>query len=1189
MIADRTPLVIFHNKLEYMADNNLPLIPDTENIINITVSDGYKTDMVNGDGYIGYLEVRYNWDITTSDIVTTKSDVYDPIVAVDWMTVEQTEFTIGNQTTQRVFAKYRFQVTANPDETERSADILFSYKYKGNILYKAVTISQFGAWDSTSLYGYDVIAQFSGGQVLGNADGILEIRIGNKQVITEFPDKISDITGSGTVRYKFTDEYKKHMTQAFSGCTGMVSVTLPTGMTQIGETMCYACNSLTGVTIPNTVTSIGRRAFFACTSLTDIIIPDSVVTIGDSAFDQNGYREGITNLYLGASVVSIGEKAFHAYPVKELVLPDSLKTIGKHAFAGNHELTIIYIGSQLQSIGAAAFDVSPKLNKIVSARKVAPTIEKTTFRDVGFWGTLVYPDDSTGYDAWLATTEYYLGAYGWNFNNGGYTLYTDLGDTFEEEKEYVFTVTHNVGATIIFDAPDEIEFGRLSTQSNIDGSETSTFTIFIQEEYMYSDAIIGITDNVWLLKRNITIITKEDEEDIMGDPTISFSSYNSLSLPQSGGNITFAVTYENTSEADVNTPYTPAYGVTLTPTGMDSGDTFYKVWYSLSAPATTYQLDIPVIFSCVGLNGTSCTEILTITQSGDTNKITVSPASSTYASSGEYRTNAIKLSVTDYDGNPNAITYSTYGYVSSNGQLITQKWFNVYEGDGNLYYDVKTNAITATDTLCGIVSFSYTASDGKIYNAQHVVIVEAADDEERKAFDPEVQPYVTRLRISGSGENDGQKDYYIIKVNYQDLQEGTINDPTVDVDWFHLSEGTMVESTVDGVLYEYTWSADENTSDARSTTVVFSAEYDGIAYTADVLVQQAMGVEGDEDDDDDEKPDIPSIEGVYIGPIWKDVYFDFGNNQTVEYTIYYGNNLIFKGKSWLRPNTYRNEILVNKLCQNYLSQTYLDLDSVSWEVNSRDFTLRSADGTQIYHTYRFINDWSYSDDFKTGLLSHPILNNQIGVRGQMFPFSLYGAGEQVKIEYGVEYMDGYTDKYGNPIEDWWSTEYITNGVSTDFFVVARRDAKYIDTVWIGHERYKLKESCEIPYVIYYNNPWGGFDWFPIRGKVTAKDRIIPYKTMGNYNNTKLDFGNSRYLTEISRSYNLNTGWLKQEEGDRMWYLLQSNVVYLHDLKADKIYPVVITDTEVEYKQKTRTEKIINYNFTVELSQMRERI
>ena len=51
---------------------------------------------------------------------------------------------------------------------------------------------------------------------------------------------------------------------AFSGCSGLTSVTVPNSVTSIGDNAFYKCSGLTSVTIPNSVTSIGSCAFSYC-------------------------------------------------------------------------------------------------------------------------------------------------------------------------------------------------------------------------------------------------------------------------------------------------------------------------------------------------------------------------------------------------------------------------------------------------------------------------------------------------------------------------------------------------------------------------------------------------------------------------------------------------------------------------------------------------------------------------------------------------------------------------------------------------------------------------------------------------------------------------------------------------------------------------------------------------------------
>ena len=164
---------------------------------------------------------------------------------------------------------------------------------------------------------------------------------------------------------------------AFSGCSGLTSVTIPNSVTSIGDQTFYYCSGLTSITIGNSVTSIGSSAFYKCSRLTSITIPNSVTSIGFGAFERcSGLTSitipnsvtsidnsafcncsGLTSVTIGNSVTSIGDYAvLYCSGLTSVTIPNSVTSIGNYAFYGCSDFTSITIPNSVTSIGRAAFD-----------------------------------------------------------------------------------------------------------------------------------------------------------------------------------------------------------------------------------------------------------------------------------------------------------------------------------------------------------------------------------------------------------------------------------------------------------------------------------------------------------------------------------------------------------------------------------------------------------------------------------------------------------------------------------------------------------------------------------------------------------------------------------------------------------------------------------------------------------------
>ena len=165
------------------------------------------------------------------------------------------------------------------------------------------------------------------------------------------------ISGSGAMSpslFQDDSEFHRHQDE-------IVSVSLPEGLTSIGDYAFTTCWNLTSVTIPEGVSSIGKFAFEECSSLNSAVIPDSVVSIGNGAFQL---CTGLTTLSLPKNLTEIGDFAFSHSSLRSVVLPDSLDSLGAYAFyqSGLHTVTLPNHDTR---IGDAAFTDCPNLSSIL--------------------------------------------------------------------------------------------------------------------------------------------------------------------------------------------------------------------------------------------------------------------------------------------------------------------------------------------------------------------------------------------------------------------------------------------------------------------------------------------------------------------------------------------------------------------------------------------------------------------------------------------------------------------------------------------------------------------------------------------------------------------------------------------------------------------------------------------------------
>ena len=125
--------------------------------------------------------------------------------------------------------------------------------------------------------------------------------------------------------------------------------------------------------------------------------------------------------------------------------------------------------------------------------------------------------------------------------------------------------------------------------------------------------------------------------------------------------------------------------------------------------------------------------------------------------------------------------------------------------------------------------------------------------------------------------------------------------------------------------------------------------------------------------------------------------------------------------------------------------------------------------------------------------------------------------------------------------------------------------------------------------LYYLNSKGGWDAF-LCPYIKRTDKYTQSDYYKAYDNSTIEFGRKRFLTEITPSWEIGTDWLTDEQAERLCRnLLPSTQVYLHTLDDDVIRPVVITDNQAEYKTyENQNNQLVSYKIKVEASQTSSR-
>ena len=175
--------------------------------------------------------------------------------------------------------------------------------------------------------------------------------------VTWDPDKKSlMVDGINAETHGAMSDYATPEARPWHNISGEVQeIHITERVSYIGVNAFSGFTNATYVVIRPEVTSIGARAFYDCQNLNISTLEDvdlNVTSIGDYAF-YHCYK--LTKAPFCNKLTSIGTSAFESCKLPEIVIPNSVTTIGYRAFTGCSSATKIIIGNGVTTIGDMAF------------------------------------------------------------------------------------------------------------------------------------------------------------------------------------------------------------------------------------------------------------------------------------------------------------------------------------------------------------------------------------------------------------------------------------------------------------------------------------------------------------------------------------------------------------------------------------------------------------------------------------------------------------------------------------------------------------------------------------------------------------------------------------------------------------------------------------------------------------------
>ena len=313
---------------------------------------------------------------------------------------------------------------------------------------------------------------------------------------------------------------------------------------------------------------------------------------------------------------------------------------------------------------------------------------------------------------------------------------------------------------------------------------------------------------------------------------------------------------------------------------------------------------------------------------------------------------------------------------------------------------------------------------------------------------------------------------------------------------------------------------------------------------------------------------------TYEYPIWKDIYVDlpYEHNHFRLVNISSG-FIMYEGMIY---GIITSQVGITDVLRDYMTTVS---DPFVNTFTSTQYLLvdmqTSSDGVnwQSSYTFRLYYNYSYDEERKIYLEAQPI--DYFDPRQYLlFTFQSYD-----NIKENIE----ITKKFGTTSSQ---TQTISSYNEQKTYV-SKAASNYSIKIKTSNEEKIFKDRCtNTNYAVYYINRYGGWSWMLFQGKNLKTDKTKQSTYMMDFdNNVGTEFNTKVYQNDITETWQLTSDYLTDKQSELLKHLYSSPLVYLHDLKEDKVMSVLVDTKSFDYKTyRNQGRKMFTHTIKVNSSQ-----